>query len=236
MAIPTPIEIYKQELKDTPLSTIRSRNESWFERIYVEKKEDPIELHKKHMLEIGKIYTFAYDPIYKDELSFYDIMPINMILGYVFTSQGRINPYGIQMSFIPPKTRILILSKIFKIFRTSHIQPNIKRIEEGWSNLKFIPMQYDIAKKILADSGFEFAIRSYRMDHVRSKPRIISYNDWWRLSTLSSHFIKKMTLRQIYYLYNQNAIDGYKIGEKTDVVIKKTKIKDIKEYIKTRNT
>ncbi len=231
-----PSDRLKLELDQHPIGTIRYQNEKWFEKTYITNKLDPIEENHKSIPEIGKIYTFTYDPIYKDELNFYDNMPINLILGYILTKNGHMNPYGINLSFIPPKTRILVLSIIYKIFWTSHIKPNIERISEDNWNTKILPFQYDVAKKILNKSGFEFAIRSYRMDHFMSKLNIVTYEDWWRLGTLSSDFIRKMTSRQIYYLYNKNAISGFKIGQKTEIKITKTKIKDVKKYLNERYT
>jgi hypothetical protein len=232
-----PSERIIEETKDVTMSTVVYRNQKWFEEGYVTRISDPLEPNFKTLpLEIGKMYSFAYDPIYKDQLDFYDFMPINLILGYTITKKGRLNPYGINLSYIPPKTRTAVLDVIVKTFRTQYINPNITRISEENFNLKRLPMTYDIAKKILHNSGFEFAIRSYRYSNIGSKPRIITYEDWWKPCTFTSKFIKEMNIRGIYYRYKRNLDDKYRIGQKDKPVdIKKTKVKDIKEYIKKRD-
>lgn len=237
MSIILPSERLQEETKTVTLSTVTYHNEKWFEKRYVERIIDTKEINFKILpLEIGKIYIFPYSPIYADKLSFFDYMPINLILGYIITKAGRLNPYGINLSYIPPKIRVAILDTIIKIFKTQYINPNITRIsEENW-NLKTLPMTYDIAKRILHNSGFEFAIRSYRNDRMGNKPLILTYEDWWRLSTIHSKFLAKMTIRMVYYRYKRNLDDQYRIGQPDKFVkIKKTGVKEIKEYIKGRH-
>jgi len=232
-----PSERIKEETTTVSMSTVIHRNQQWFEKEYALRISDPKEPNFKVLpLEIGKIYSFAYDPIYKKELDFYDFMPINLILGYILTKQGRMNAYGINLSYMPPKVRTTVLDVIVKLFRTQYINPNITRItEENW-NLKRLPLTYDVAKKILHNSGFEFAIRSYRADHIGSKPRIITYEDWWRPCTFPSKFIQKINIRAIYYRYKRNLDEQYRIGQPDKLVkIKKTGVKEIKEYIKERH-
>jgi len=232
-----PSERIKEENTEVTMSTVTYRNQQWFEKNYITRIEDPKEINNRILpLEIGKMYTFAYDPIYKKELDFYDFMPINLIMGYILTKKGRMNPYGINLSYIPPKVRIAVLDTIVKLFRTQIIKPNMVRISENNWNLKQLPLTYDVAKRILHNSGFEFAIRSYRNDHIRNKPRIITYEDWWRPCTFPSKFIQKMNIRAIYYMYKKNLDDQYRIGQPDRLVkIKKTGVKEIKEYIKERH-
>ena len=229
-----PSERIIEETTTVTKSTVVYRNHKWFEDNYMRKINDPKEPNFKILpLEIGKMYSFAYDPIHAGELDFYDNMPMNLILGYIITKKGRLNPYGINLSYIPPKIRTNILDVIVRLFRTQYISPNIARISEENFNLKRLPMTYDVAKRILHNSGFEFAIRSYRNSQFRSKPLIITYEDWWRPCTFTSHFIQKINIRAIYYRYKRSLDDQYRIGQPDKFVkIKKTGVKEIKEYIK----
>lgn len=231
-----PSERIREETTTVTMATVVHRNQKWFEDDYVLRMNDPKEPNFKVLpMEIGKLYTFAYDPIYKDEMNFYDNMPINLILGYILTKEGRMNPYGINLSFVPPKVRTAVMDVITKLFRTQYISPNITRISENNFNLKKLPLTYDVAKRILHNSGFEFAIRSYRNDRIRNKPMIITYEDWWRPCTFGSKFIQKMNIRAIYWMYKKNVDESYRIGQKDKAVkIKKTGVKEIKEYIKGR--
>lgn len=233
-----PSKTYELERSKSSESSIYSRNTKWFEEIYVERwNTTEKEPYLGGLLEVGKIYSFYYDPKTKDKLAFYDNVPMSIIIGHVKTKAGNTNALGINLSFIPPKTRAAVLDKIVKIFNTMIIKPNEALIEEEkFASQKELPLYYDICKKILQNSGFEFAIRSYIYKRMESEPKVITYTDWWRLLTFPSKYIVKLNVRAIYIRYKKNADEGYRVGQKDKKVnISRTKIKDIKDYLKIRN-
>lgn len=227
----------KKETDTIPYSTLVSRYQKWFDDYYIRRIEEPIETQNNIIMIPGKIYTFAYDPSedYKNECDFFSHMPINLILGHKITKAGNWLTYGINLSFIPPSVRIRILDEIIRIWNTDIIKPNIERLEKGLPILHDIPIFYDVAKKILEGSGFEWAIRSYRMERIASLPLIVTYSDWYKLSFFTIKFIMKMQVRAIYVKYNKN-IHGkqWKIGMSYGVDIKGKKIKEVKEYFSKR--
>lgn len=233
-----PSEKLEMELDNFSESTIYDRNRKWFEETYIDGAKDEYEPYLGDKLEVGKIYTFRYSPKYADELSFYDNQPMSIIIGHVETKAGNVNALGINLSFIPPKVRPKILDKIVKVFNTMVIDHNIEMIQQQkFRSQKELPLYYDICKKILKDSGFEFAIRSYIYSRMETKPKILSYEDWWRLCTFPSKYIQKLNIRAIYYRYKKKLDSGYKLGQKDKPVnIERTKIKDLKAYLKKRNS
>lgn len=233
-----PSETLKENLALFPESTVISRNKQWFKNIYEKHKEKPFEKNISMVLEIGKMYTFMYDAKYKNELEFWDYMPHSICIGHQLTQSGELRFLCINISYIPPKYRYAILDKIVKIFNTSVINKNIEKIQKGnLHTLKELPLYYDICKKILHKSGFEFAIRSYIPERIYSKPMIISYPDWWRIMSFPSKYILKLNIRAIYVMYKKNISTTYKVGDKEDEVkLERTKIKDRNKYLKDRNT
>lgn len=229
-----PSKTIKRETDSTPYSTLVGRHTRWFDHYYIDRLEEPKEIKTDIILEVGKIYTFAYDPIFKDELDFFSYVPINLILGTKLSKAGNLIPYGINLSFVPPTIRIQILDEIVRIWNTDIIKPNIERINQGLPVLHNIPLFYDVAKKILEGSGFEFAIRGYRYERFGSLPRVVSYEDWYKLCYFSIKYISKMQIRQIYYRYQQALKENYRIGHKAAADIQKKKIKEVKEYFKKR--
>lgn len=240
------IERYK---KQSSVSNITYHNEQWFNHNFVKDNIEFLKGGKKYTLEtelkehqgltepmnkktfqVGKIYTFNYsNPKYKKELKFYNAFPVGLCLGHVILKNGKQNPLFLNLTFIPPKIRILIMDKLVKIFNNNFINPNIEKLNRGVLNLKQLPTEYQVLKKILANSGFEFAIRSYIYTRIKTKPRVISYIDWWKICTFSSKFIKKINILAIYALYKKNMLDSnYRIGKKDPKVrIANTKLKDI---------
>ena len=59
----------------------------------------------------GKIYTFQYDPLYKDELYYWDARPMLLVLeAYVKNENtGNILVKGLNLNFIPEFARVVLL-------------------------------------------------------------------------------------------------------------------------------
>lgn len=227
---------FRKAIKDGGVteSAIIARNQKWFKAVYIDRTIEPLESYKGKAMVIGKAYSFTYDAKFKDSLDFWDVIPMMMIpISHFKRKDGKINVIGINFTYIPPQIRMAVLDKLVKTFNTMVIDPNRRRIEKGQVNsLTDLPIFYKIAKEIFKGSGFEFAIRSYIYTRIKTKPRIITYNDWWRVATFPSKFIKTLTIRQIYYLYKKNIKDSYRIGQKeSKPKIKPTTQKEIRRLL-----
>ncbi len=235
----------EEELRSRSQTTIVSKNQQWYEETYIRQTSNPLEVHPDAMpMEPGKIYTFAYNPKYKDRLSFYDVHPINFIIGHIETSSGNIpNAYGINLSFVPPKIRATILDEIIRIFGTSIIQPNIEKINEGKiKTLSKLPIEYRLVCELLRRSGFKFAIRSYIYSRMVTKPRIIDYEQWWKLATFGSKYINKLGTLSIYWRYKEQlSKEDYRMFDskkqkysrkEKKIVLKNMTIKAVKEFLR----
>lgn len=231
-----PSEIIREEQNATSVSTTRRRAQEWFNDTYINEVLEPKEAYEDITLEVGKMYSYWYDPYYADKLPFFDNFPVMLCLGHLETKK-RINAFGINISYLPPEWRIQIFDKIFKMFGNRYLKYNKDIINKGRpTQQKVTPMYYDVMKQILEGSGFEFALRSYRYDRFMSVPKIITIEDWWKPLLFPSNYIFKLNVRAIYAKYKQNVDDTYKgIGSKDPKVnIRKTKVKDINAYIKNR--
>jgi len=197
----------------------------WFFDHYVTTTKPVKELHNTDELQFGRIYTFLYKPKYRDKLSFYDNFPINLILGHIETKEGKRNPFGINLSFIPPKTRIAILDRLWTVFNDEIVE-NRKIVSDtktlfNHKVLTPIPITYETAKILLKDSGFEFAIRSYIYDggYMYTRPKVVPMDDWWRLAYAPSQFITGLNIMAIYYRYKLSLDPNYKIGTKEKKIV-----------------
>lgn len=246
-----PSKTFEREIRESGItkSGIIARNQKWFQKVYIDRtnseyqavpvffaRDYHIEPKIGNLMEVGKAYTFTYDAKYKDTLDFWNVLPHFMIvISHYLTSEGKLNCLGINMGFIPPQIRMQILDKIVKMFSSMTIDPNIRRINKGqFHSLKHLPLYYDVTEQILQGSGYKFAIRSYIYQRIKSKPMIITYEDWWKVATFPTAFIKKMTIRQIYYLYKKNIRESYRIGQKDEPIeLRRTKA-ELKKYLKGR--
>lgn len=230
------------ELKQSTVQKLTRSSQKWYEETYIKQEKHPLEVHPPNSLLIpGKIYTFAYDPKYKDKLSFYDNRPINFILGHQESADSKVpNAFGINLSFIPPKIRSAILDEIRRVFGTMIIQPNEEAIRKGKiSSIRKMPIDYDLVKMMLAKSGFEFALRSYIYDRMKTSPQIIDYHEWWRTALFASKYIKKMNILSIYWEYKRHIDkETYRIKEgdnytrrEKKTVVKNMTIAAVKRYI-----
>ena len=211
------------ELKMASKSTLYRKNIEWFNEHYIERTKDEIEFNPKLDLSIGKIYTYNYDPKYADKLDFYDNQPIMLCLGHISD-----NAFGINLSFIPQQFRIKILDKIYQIF-LPRIIANQKQIDKKkYTSQKPIPTSYEICKIILNKSGFEFALRSYIYERIKTKPLIVSYQDWWRICTFSSQYIQKLNIQAINFRYKKAYDSNYRIGDIIKPKIRTLKLIDIR--------
>jgi hypothetical protein len=190
--------------KYTNPSTITSRNLKWFNEFYYINRDELGLLEynnepKKFI--VGKCYSFFYfNPKYKEEMPFWNSVPVGIFLGY---HQKTGHPLFLALMFIPPQIRLKILDKIVSV-NTSGIDMANKYIVKSGSSKRQLNTDYWDLKKYLKGSGFGFAIRSYILSRINAKPLIISYYDWWRISTFPSKFVRKLDIRAIYIMYKRS--------------------------------
>lgn len=197
-----PSKTYLDQVRKTSPSTVTRNSQMWFNAIYESHTQAPPEPFLGP-IEAGKVYTYVYDPKHADDLPFYDAFPIFLSMGHL--QNGNI--FGINLSYIPPRIRMRVLDKFVRVFHTRFIKANINMLERGKpESMREIPFFYDVAKHMMAGSGFQFAIRSYLHSHVRSNPRIITYEDYWRLLAFTSDDIQKLNIRAIYSMYKGQPI------------------------------
>jgi len=229
-----PSKTYLQECRKSSPRTVGRNCEMWFNAVY-DQHRSPNQEHSlappepvMGPIEAGKVYTYVYDPKYANELMYYDTFPMFMSLGHL--DNGNI--FGFNLSFIPPRVRLRILDKFVRVFHFRFIKPNNFFLEKGKpAAMKEIPFTYDIAKGMLAGSHFEHALRSYRYDHIVTSPKVITYNDYWRLLAFTSAGIMKLNIRAIYALYKQ-----VPIGHKDPKLTMDKNVRPIQKQIKDKQT
>lgn len=198
-----PSTTYRLGVKDRSKSFVEKNNKDWYIKYYI-KRSDPVkEIWRGKQVPMLKFMTFQYDPKYATKLDFYDNVPISLTMGHTNGADGIDNIIAINFSFIPRNIRMKILDEIV-IAYSAIIDRNRKIISKRpgkHSQLIHTQFDYTIAEKILDKSGFKFAIRSYIYKRTETRPLIISYDDWWRIGTFESDFIRKLNISAIHKRY-----------------------------------
>lgn len=137
----------------------------------------------------GHLYTWKYDAKYKDTLPYWDMAPMGWILndeGETFTA--------LNLHYIPPKARILVLRYIYSVMSNTTYDENTKA-RLNWNRLKRIAMF----------PFFSQMIHRYRKDHVRSQFVKVSVKHWPIAVFLPTQQFKKATANQVYRDFNRKA-------------------------------
>lgn len=203
-----PSERLEIELSKHSETHIRNHNLQWFNKFYVDRIEEPVDRLEAEPFVLGRLYTFLYDdPKYKETLEFYSIIPVSMFIG--FSKNAPDNPMMVNMHFIPPQIRKAIFDKIYEVNKT-----RIKTVEDalkrGKTSSRKLDTTYGDLQRYLTDSGYGFAIRSYIITRIKTKPLIIAYRDWWRILTFANQHVMKQHIMQIYRAYKLKLDSNWK--------------------------
>lgn len=209
-----PATAYKQKRKNYAKSKVNATSKFISKYIKNNEEEDVFMLDENKLLNgkinkilPGKIYTYMYDPKYKDALSFYDTRPIVFVQGITYNKNTKnLLITGVNLNFIPPPYVVAILSQFYELFK-NEIEENESDL---WQNkitkiARLIGFLRDwlAAKQIfnaVPHINFEFAFRQYIVTRIQNL-RVIDYDDWELIPFLEPQEIIGTSLDIIYNSY-----------------------------------
>lgn len=157
----------------------------------------------------GKIFTYQYDPLYKDELAFYDRRPIIMCIKNYYCERTKHElTVGINFNFLPKEIRTFVLELIWKSFDKIMEDDYAERQSGGGVGRQKLLFNdqfdfYGLLGYLLSTVGrteWKFAIRQYifqRMDNVKW----VDYLDWGWIPMLKSRDLIGISERELIKLY-----------------------------------
>jgi hypothetical protein len=117
---------------------------------------------QKNLFIPGNMYMFTYSPIHKDTLPFYDkfplVFPFSMKKGYMT---------GINLHYVHPKFRLLILDNLLSLRTTNEITSRTQ-LKMSWAALQRMAQHPHIEK----------CVKKYHLGHVKSMMLKVDPNDW----------------------------------------------------------
>ena len=129
--------------------------------------------YRRNNMFVGGLFTFEYkNPKLKGtkQLPWFDKYPLVLSLGPIVTNNG-IRNMGFNLHLLPPKVRIVVLVKVFEIYKRSY------RYQIFFKRDRPVPIQYKTITKLLAPYGVLFALRMY----IPARQRVIvhfPYREW----------------------------------------------------------
>ena len=131
---------------------------------------------------IGKMYTFVYDPKWKDDLPYYDIYPLIFPIEYYGDSM-----LGINMHYLPPILRAQLMDALY------HTLNN-----EKYNKTTRLQISYKILKGAAAYGYFKPCVKKYLFSHVRSQFVYISPDEWDIALMLPTQQFKKASAEKVW--------------------------------------
>jgi hypothetical protein len=118
-------------------------------------------------IRIGKLYCFAYDPKGKEELPYYDIFPMVLVLEKY--NDGFL---GLNLHYLPYNYRVAFLNKLLKY-----------AVLDDEDNPQRLRITYDILSASKRFKEFNPCIKRYLYGQVQSRILTIQPNEW-QIATL----------------------------------------------------
>lgn len=104
----------------------------------------------------GQLVMFNYfEPKTKEELEYYDAMPMTIFFGVHVTEQGK-RVIGFNIHYFPPKMRYKIMERIYEIFKPFYLKSFNDPLTKELSHFDYHWMLEQLEK-----AGLEFGVRQY---------------------------------------------------------------------------
>jgi len=144
---------FKNELKN--LQTVTERKMLASKELEIVKRKIPL---------LGRMYMFGYDPKYKQTLPYYDRFPLIILVG-----KAKGGFYGLNLHYLNYRQRALFFDKLQDILlKKNKKQENLNRFMLDFTRLKDTPQL----------KAFAPCWKHYLTDHVRTKIMRVPYDYW----------------------------------------------------------
>lgn len=151
----------------------------------------------------GKVYTYDYNPKWRDVLEYFDRRPLILSLGH-FKAGNTVLEMGINLHFLPPKAVMKIMELTWKVYDLK-LRRNIEHLmKEDWNQVP-LPL-YRNAKKIydiIGQTNYKFAIRHYLRNRMKDL-QIVEYTDWKYIPLLETKWVMGATRKEIWEMYEED--------------------------------
>lgn len=135
---------------------------------------------------IGKLYLFQYDAKWKDELPYWDMMPLTFFFNS-FEKNGTQYLIGINLHYLQPALRMMLFSELLSIRSEKRYRPNT-RLRISW----------EILKAFSNHRLVQPCVKQYIVKNIRSKFIEIPATDWEILIPLGLERFQKAASAEVW--------------------------------------
>lgn len=144
----------------------------------------------------GQLVMFDYfEPKTKEELEYYDAMPMTIFFGVYNSKEGR-RVIGFNIHYFPPKMRFKIMERIYEIFKPFYNKSFNKALREELSHF-----DYHWLIEQLERVGLSFGVRQY--DPSLCSKVIPIPTESWNVAVFTEGVFRKRTREQIMNYWKQ---------------------------------
>lgn len=184
---------------ESPSELKRRSTESlkWFRQRIRRIKTNSEQFYKKSDLEKtrrfleGRMFTYFYDPKYKELLPYYDTFPCVIIVETY--ASGFL---GLNLHYLPPRLRIQLLDKLFQYTNNEEFDETT-RIRISWNILNSV-------SKLRASRA---AVKRYLYSHVEGSALEVEPKYWDIVAMLPTASFSKASVIDV-YRDSRNKING----------------------------
>ncbi len=126
-------------------------------------------------LNIGRMFMFAYQPMLREQLPFYDRFP--MIFVIEFRKDGFL---GLNMHYLPIRLRLMLFNRLTVLMNNASLNDNTR-----------LRLSYQVIKNATKFHSALPLIREYKAKYVRSRVLEVHPRDWEIALFLPSEKFKK---------------------------------------------
>lgn len=164
------------------------------------------QVNKQKLFIPGRIYTFQYDPLYKDKLDYYDKRPIVFVHGVMTSRTGNQILVGINLNFLPEQVRVTVLEYFYQQFKGDYKKSNdvlgkitiIQRAIQFLKNWLVTLQVFNDQAKV----GYQFAFRNYIISPRHMKGlTLVENTDWEYIPFIQTKDIVGVGIDKIYQDY-----------------------------------
>ena len=134
----------------------------------------------------GQLLSFNYfTPKFKEELKYYDAMPVTIFFGAFNTDEGR-RIMGFNIHYYPPQIRYQIMDRIMEIWKPMYLKVWNEGISKDLRNFDYVWLKEQLDKV-----GLGFGVRMY-IPELIANVRIIPPK-YWSKAVFTEGAFKKST-------------------------------------------
>jgi hypothetical protein len=185
----SPLEAYRKAKNKDELrrDAFPFFNEKYFKRPFEEydflDTDERMLIRKLKFFLPGRIYTWQYDPLYKDILDYYDKRPMVLVHSQFVSKEGNMIVQGLNLNLLPEFQRMQTLELFYRTYKKDidQAEDDIDRnqiglLRDAWkllTNWYFTISIFNEQGKI----GYQWAYRNYILPRI-ARPVAIELEDW----------------------------------------------------------